>query len=394
MRRLNFIEILKAFEKLHFDLRVPNFLFSREKISVPDKNKPFVSVIVPNYGYDHYLKSCVHSILSSSLSNIEVIVVDSSDHNDREEKVKAILGDLYLDSRLNIYFRAANKLGSNRNFGIQKASADYVCSIDPDDLVHPNYLLIALFNLIHSQLDVSGAGMHAFEQLNEQWHVKERVSYLNLNIRNELASNSIFRKQSWSKVSGFVDSDGNPHIHEDWRFWHRVSKSGGKIGNINYPLTMIRVHGNNMSWQPDILPPSLQVRYIRRFNRDISTKILAILRCFFSFRRNSVNSLNGQINCEEHFSFISNNLGIDIKKLGSTILDNFNSNKKVFLLEISDVESFSFTRNSGWVKINLNQILSIDDWGSFIKFFILYCEPNDIFWTSSKNEQTLEQELI
>jgi hypothetical protein len=241
---------------------------------------------------------------------------------------------------------------------------------------------------------VSGAGMHAFEQLNEQWHVKERVSYLNLNIRNELASNSIFRKQSWSKVSGFVDSDGSPHIHEDWRFWHRVSKSGGKIGNINYPLTMIRVHGNNMSWQPDILPPSLQVRHIRRFNRDISVKILAILRCFVSSRRNPANDFNREINTEKQFSFISNSLGVDIRRLESEILHNSNSNRKVFLLEISDVESFSFTRNSGWVKINISQILKIDEWGSFIKFLILYCEPDNVYWTSSKNEQTLEQELI
>jgi glycosyltransferase involved in cell wall biosynthesis len=386
--------LLKFLEKLNIDIFIPNISLKNRRFLTPDKNLPYVSIIVPNFGYDHYLESCLHSILSSSLRNIEVILVDSSNENHREDKLRLVLGKLYLDPRLRVFFRSAHKLGNNRNFGIEKAKAEYVCSIDPDDLIHPNYLLLTLFNLINRNLDVSGAGMHAFEKLNEQWYVKEKVSYLNLNIRNEIASNSIFRKSSWTKLSGFVDSDGKPHIHEDWRFWHRVSKSGGKIGNINYPLTMIRVHGKNMSWQPELLPPAAQACLIRRFNKDQSMSVMAILRCFFNVKKGSRHKSKNNKNVDELFLFISKSLGRNIEKLNSEVLDQLPSDRKVFLLEISDHETFNFVRNTGWTKVNMNQILQIDDWGRFIRFLDLYCDPESIFWTSIEIGNHIDQELV
>lgn len=334
----------------------------------PNGQNPLVSVIVPNFNYDRYIEVCIRSILNSSLQNIEIILVDSSDQKFREMKLKSILGDLVKDSRLRIYFREEKKLGDNRNFGISKSRSDFVCSIDPDDIIHPHYLLTMLFRAEMYGLDISGSGMNAFEQINETWHVKRKVSFLNLSMRNELASNSLFRKNLWNEIGGFVDSTGKPHIHEDWRFWHRASKSGFRIGNVDRPLTCIRVHGKNMSWQPDILSPSEQIEYIRSFNKDVSLSVL--------FRKKFVDSLKNLIKLFNLKNWRSaTNKQNHLAPLQRVSLFDFLSQSSLGIKTVvlstkmeAQICSLGYGINQ---YIHLGSILEESEWSDFYKYLIL-----------------------
>ena len=98
---------------------------------------PDISVVIPIYRVEKYLKKCVDSILHQTISNYEVILVDDGS----PDGCPAIC-DAYAAEYLNVIalHKANGGLSDARNYGVQHASADYVAFVDSDDYVDPEYL--------------------------------------------------------------------------------------------------------------------------------------------------------------------------------------------------------------------------------------------------------------
>ncbi len=92
-------------------------------------NECKVSIIVPVYNTDKYLKKCLDSIANQTLCEIEAIVVDDGSTDSSSQ-----ICDQYLnDSRFKIYHRDNHGVSDTRNFGLQKASGVYCMFVDSDD---------------------------------------------------------------------------------------------------------------------------------------------------------------------------------------------------------------------------------------------------------------------
>lgn len=102
-----------------------------------NRENPKVSVVVPVYNAQDYLKQCLDSILSQSMSDIEVICVDDGSTDDSlcilEEYRKK-------DERVSIFKQAHMYAGTARNTGIKKASGKYIIFWDADDFFEPDCL--------------------------------------------------------------------------------------------------------------------------------------------------------------------------------------------------------------------------------------------------------------
>ena len=117
-----------------------NTSYSEAKIYAQDKarriekitklnNKIKVTVIIPFYNRLELLKKSINSVLSQTYKNIELIIVDDASTVDVEE-IK------YICKKNNIkYFRLSKNSGPStaRNFGISKASGEYIAFLDSDD---------------------------------------------------------------------------------------------------------------------------------------------------------------------------------------------------------------------------------------------------------------------
>lgn len=96
-----------------------------------------ISIIVPVYNAEKYLDECVRSILNSSYTDIELILVDdgSSDNS-------GAICDKYslIDQRVKVFHKSNGGVGSARNMGIDNATGKWIAFVDSDDWVRIDYL--------------------------------------------------------------------------------------------------------------------------------------------------------------------------------------------------------------------------------------------------------------
>ncbi|MBM6688915.1 glycosyltransferase [Collinsella tanakaei] len=97
-------------------------------------SRPKVSVIVPMYNVETYLKQCVESIRNQTISDIEIILVD-----DGSPDRCGFMAEEYarLDERVKVVHRSNGGLGPARNSGLEIATGEYVGFVDSDDWIEP-----------------------------------------------------------------------------------------------------------------------------------------------------------------------------------------------------------------------------------------------------------------
>ena len=109
-----------------------------------------VSIIIPVYNGEKCIKKCIESLLSQDYKNLEIIIVDNGSFDDTEMICSAIQET----ERRIIYIKESRKGVSNaRNRGLTIAKGQYICFIDADDWVEPNYIS-SLLNSFDKDIDV------------------------------------------------------------------------------------------------------------------------------------------------------------------------------------------------------------------------------------------------
>lgn len=100
-------------------------------------NFPLVSIIVPVYKVEAYLGKCIQSLLAQTYPNLEIILVDDGSPDNCP-----YMCDEFAKKYDNVvvYHKQNGGLGSARNYGVEKASADWITFVDSDDYVKPEYI--------------------------------------------------------------------------------------------------------------------------------------------------------------------------------------------------------------------------------------------------------------
>lgn len=116
---------------------------------------PEISVIVPVYRVEPYLRRCVDSILSQTFTDFELILVDDGS----PDNCGTICDEYALkDSRVLVIHKQNGGLSDARNAGIDIAQGNYLTFVDSDDWVHPHYLELLIQAIQNSGAAVSVCG--------------------------------------------------------------------------------------------------------------------------------------------------------------------------------------------------------------------------------------------
>ncbi len=91
---------------------------------------PLITVIIPVYNTEEYLRSCLDSIINQTYRNLEILVID-----DGSTDLSPAICDTYaeLDSRVQVIHKENQGVSASRNLGIEMATGDYISFIDSDD---------------------------------------------------------------------------------------------------------------------------------------------------------------------------------------------------------------------------------------------------------------------
>lgn len=116
---------------------------------------PLITVIIPVYNCENYIKKCLDSLIKQTYQNIEVIVIDDGSF---DNSLQTCLSYSLKDTRVKVYSKKNGGPGSARNYGLNKANGDFIAFIDSDDYVEDNYLEYLYNLLVKNNADVSSCG--------------------------------------------------------------------------------------------------------------------------------------------------------------------------------------------------------------------------------------------
>ena len=142
---------------------------------------PDVSIIVPIYNVEKYLRRCIDSILSQTFISFELLLID-----DGSTDASGAICDEYalMDRRIHVTHQINRGVSAARNVGLDKSVGKYVCFVDSDDWVTSDYLATLMEQV--QGFDVLFFGF--FLRYNDE-------SSMSLSLRRQCAVNEIEKEQ-------------------------------------------------------------------------------------------------------------------------------------------------------------------------------------------------------
>lgn len=96
-----------------------------------------VTIVVPVYKVEKYLDKCVESVLAQTYKNIEILLIDDGSPDKCPEMCDSWEEK---DKRIRVIHKINNGISAARNTGIKNANGEFICFVDSDDFVEPNYI--------------------------------------------------------------------------------------------------------------------------------------------------------------------------------------------------------------------------------------------------------------
>ena len=173
-----------------------------------------ISIIVPIYNSEKYLKKCIDSLLNQKLKEIEIILIDDCSTDDS----RRIINDYAIKNPDRLVFEFLNKNQGQvhaRNIGIEKASGEYILFVDSDD-----YIDLAMCECL-------------YEELNE-----EKYDIICFDIFKIINNKRIEKKLDYDKsINGIIDENKREKLfNSSGYFSTRMYKRKMLIdNNIRFP---------------------------------------------------------------------------------------------------------------------------------------------------------------
>lgn len=217
---------------------------------------PSVSIIIPTYNVERFIRDTIESILAQTYRDFEIIVVDDGSNDRTCEIVSAYGPPVRLIPQANAGVCAA------RNRGIEEAAGQFICLMDHDDYWFPDKLARQV-EVMHAHADC-GVVFSSFIR----WHPNAtgefsppesfEVTAIPDEIDSDfsgwiyhqflidcwmLTSTAMFRRNVFEKCGRF--DEGLPYS-EDWDLWLRVSREFAFV-KLKRPNTLYRQHASQGS---------------------------------------------------------------------------------------------------------------------------------------------------
>jgi glycosyltransferase involved in cell wall biosynthesis len=137
---------------------------------------PQISVIIPIYNAEKYLKRCLNSIVGQTLQDIEIILVDDGSTDNSRSICESYARD---DSRITIISQTNKKQGAARNRGLEIANGRHIGFVDSDDFVDLSYFetLLKVAEKHHADVAMTSVVKVARYRQKYKWKIEKEAVY-------------------------------------------------------------------------------------------------------------------------------------------------------------------------------------------------------------------------
>lgn len=154
-----------------------------------------LSVIIPVYGVESYIRQCLESIINQTLKDMEIIVV-----NDGTEDSSMKIVEEYLDDkRIKIINKKNGGLSSARNAGLKEAKGEYIAFIDSDDFIK-NTMFEELFQKNNENYDIIYSNVIEYDDISQKINNRKKMKEI-INVNREGVYHYKFcGMEVWNKI--------------------------------------------------------------------------------------------------------------------------------------------------------------------------------------------------
>lgn len=217
--------------------------------------RKLVSIIVPVYNAENYLKECLDSILIQTYDNLEIVLLDDGS-TDSSGKIC----DEYesKDRRIKVLHTDNHGIATARNTGISIATGEYICFVDSDDIVAPTYVQALYETAAKNDASLVACSYINFDDGGDVPEVDSETPHRELVVTEKemedddfaakytvkivIPINKIYKKTLFEKVKY-----PQGKIHEDAYVYHRLLHEAGRMILISDPLYFYRIRKDSIT---------------------------------------------------------------------------------------------------------------------------------------------------
>jgi len=210
-----------------------------------EEQAPLVSIVLPVYNGEKYLKASLDSVLAQTYQNWELVIINDGSTDDTENLILD-----YQDKRIRYLPNESNKgIIISLNRGLQESNGVFIARLDADDIALP-YRIEKQVEFLSDNPDYDLCGSY-FQTIDSNGRLLKNVAFPanNRDAQSYLLLHNCFCHSAImmrSNIAKELKYDEKFQVCEDYDLWYRISRRG-KILNLPLFMTLYRVHDNNMS---------------------------------------------------------------------------------------------------------------------------------------------------
>lgn len=215
-----------------------------------------VSIIVPVYNVEEYLKECLESIINQTLKEIEIICINDGS---TDNSLNILENYAQKDSRITIINKKNEGQSIARDIGVEKATGEYLGFVDSDDWIDLNYFEEMYNSVKKFDCDMACAGFKRCKKNKKRiskcyeaellcTNVNDKIRMDNLPCHNYIW-NKIFRRKKWLEL-GIKFQAGR--YYEDMALIIKIIHKMDKMVTVPNVYYNYRVNPNSIVAQKSI----------------------------------------------------------------------------------------------------------------------------------------------
>ena len=301
-----------------------------------------ISVIIPVYNVEKYIRQCLESIINQTLKEIEIIIVNDG----TKDNSMKIVEEYVSDKRIKIINKENGGISSARNAGMEIAQGEYIYFIDSDDFVEKEVLSTLYENSENGKMDIVFSN---FSYYNDRTKKEKRAKFIfpfkeninkgyyylyngeEINVWNRLYKKEFLEKYNFKFIEGI--------IYEDQDFGFKTIMLAEKIKyveNYGYKYRTDREGSIMSSQKKEKSIESVQIlkKEMRKFFSTISLNEFQKIRVYFKLL--SLDFWEKELKDDNDFKNEILNLEKEIEKIYQN--NKFNKiEKKIVIQYIRDI---------------------------------------------------------